>query len=376
MRRGNQLVTITPEIREFLEEPRLLIVAKAAVRSRVHRRVHLDYVGVKRFDADGKLIGERRFCGLFTSTAYTRSTRAIPYLRRKVDNIIRRAGFDPSSHSGKALVNVLETYPRDELFQIDEDTLYQFALAILQLDERPRVRVLPRRDRFDRFVSVLVYIPRDRYDSQHQGARSANYLAATFKGRVTRLLSVLSGRPAGARAFHHRALRGRDAQSRIARCSIARSKRSCAAGPMGSTRRSRPRTIPSDGRILSARYRDAFPIDYREVYPPATAVADIRVIEALTAEHPLGVELYRSCGPSRQAPGLKVFSQSRPISLSERVPVLENMGFRVVDERTYHIEPQDAADVWFHDMDARKRPRASRSICARSEHGSKPASSP
>ena len=107
--------------------------------------------------------------------------RAIPYLRRKVDHTISRAGFDPSSHSGKALVNVLEHYPRDELFQIDEDTLYQFALAILQLDERPRVRVLPRRDRFDRFVSVLVYIPRDRYES-HIRSGIGDYLAAATTG--------------------------------------------------------------------------------------------------------------------------------------------------------------------------------------------------
>ena len=170
LQRWNQPLTITPEIRAFLEEPKLLIVTKATVRSRVHRRVHLDYIGVKRFDRAGKLVGEHRFCGLFTSTAYTRPARTIPYLRRKADSIIRRAGFDPSSHSGKALVNVLETYPRDELFQIDEDTLYQFALAILQLDERPRVRVLPRRDRFDRFVSVLVYVPRDRYDGSIRAA--------------------------------------------------------------------------------------------------------------------------------------------------------------------------------------------------------------
>ena len=108
--------------------------------------------------------------------------------------------------------------------------------------------------------------------------------------------------------------------------------------------------VPGKGRMLLANYRDAFPVDYREVYPPATAVADIQVVETLTAEHPLGVELYRSFGAEATSAGLKVFSHSRPIALSERVPVLENMGFRVVDERTYHIEPQDAADVWFHDM--------------------------
>ena len=149
LRRWNEPLVITPQIRALLKQPTLLIVTKAAVRSRVHRRVHMDYVGVKRFDRDGKLTGELRLIGLFTSTAYTRSTRSIPYLRRKVAAVLQRAGFNPDGHSGKALVNVLETYPRDELFQIDEDTLYHFALAVLQLDERPRVRVLPRRDRFD-----------------------------------------------------------------------------------------------------------------------------------------------------------------------------------------------------------------------------------
>src|SRR5262249_38753418 len=156
LQRWNQPLVITPQMRALLKQPTLLIVTKAAVRSRVHRRVYMDYVGVKRFDRGGRLVGAVRIVGLFTSTAYPCSTRSIPYLRRKVDAVLARAGFDPDGHSGKALVNVLENYPRDELFQLDEDTLYQFALAVLQLDERPRVRVLPRRDRFDRFVSVLV----------------------------------------------------------------------------------------------------------------------------------------------------------------------------------------------------------------------------
>jgi glutamate dehydrogenase len=184
LQRWNQPLVITPQMRALLKQPTLLIITKAAVRSRVHRRVYMDYVGVKRFDRDGRLVGEFRIVGLFTSTAYTRSTRSIPYLRRKVDAVLVRAGFDPDGHSGKALVNVLENYPRDELFQLDEDTLYHFALAVLQLDERPRVRALPRRDRFDRFVSVLVYVPRERYGS---GVRKAigDYLADAYKGRVS-----------------------------------------------------------------------------------------------------------------------------------------------------------------------------------------------
>src|SRR5664280_3892195 len=114
--------------------------------------------------------------------AYTRAAHSIPYLRRKIAGVEARAGFDPCSHSGKALSNVLEHYPRDELFQVEEDTLYHFSLAILQLDERPRVRVLPRRDRFDRFASVLVFIPRDRFDSEVR-RRIGDYLAATYQGR-------------------------------------------------------------------------------------------------------------------------------------------------------------------------------------------------
>jgi glutamate dehydrogenase len=348
LRRGDQLVTITPEIREFLKEPKLLIMTKAAARSRVHRRVHLDYIGVKRFDRDGNLVGECVFCGLLTSTAYTRSVRAIPYLRRKVDRIISRAGFDPSSHSGKALVNVLEHFPRDELFQIDEDTLYQFALAILQLDERPRVRVLPRPDRFDRFVSVLVYIPRDRYDSEIR-SKIGDYLATMFKGRVRAFypffpegplvrVHFIIGRYEGQTPIVDRAILDAAVEA------IVRSWIDGLADALSAAHQ------PAIGRMLFARYRDAFPVDYREVYPADSAVADIRVVEALTAEHPLGVELYRDSGSAAASAGLKVFSHRRPIPLSERVPVLENMGFRVVDERTYHIAPEEAADVWFHDM--------------------------
>jgi glutamate dehydrogenase len=348
LRRWNQPLHVTPEIRAFLEEPRLLIVTKSTVRSRVHRRVYLDYVSVKRFDRGGKLVGEHRFCGLFTSTAYTRSARAIPYLRRKIDGVIRRAEFDPSSHSGKALVNVLETYPRDELFQIDEDTLYHFALAILQLDERPRVRVLPRRDRFDRFVSVIVYVPRDRYDG-HIRAAIGDCLAQAFDGRLSAFnpffpegplvrIQFMILRTEGEARNPDRASLDRAVEG-IVRSWVDGLRETLAAG-----------SDPLRGRGLFARYRDAFPIDYREVYSPAMARSDIRVIETLSPERPLGVGLYRAAGDGPRCAGLKVFSHSRPIPLSERVPVLEAMGFRVVDERTYHIRPKDAADVWFHDM--------------------------
>ena len=349
LRRWNEPLAMTAEIRAFLKEPKLLIVTKSTVRSPVHRPVQLDYIGIKRFDNSGKLVGEYRFCGLFTSTAYTRPARTIPYLRRNIDEVIRRAGFDPSSHSGKALVNVLETYPRDELFQLDEDTLYRFALAVLQLGERPRVRVLPRRDRFDRFVAVLVYVPRDRYSGQVR-ASIGNYLAATFKGHLSAYYPFFPDGPLV--RIHFIIGRADDPMPNPDPASLERGVEAIVRSWTDGLREALaddPDAIKA--RQLFARYRDAFPIDYREVYPPAIAVGDIRVIEGLVPERPLGVDFYRQGGAAPSRAGLKVFSHSRAISLSERVPVLENMSFRVVDERTYHIRPAQTADIWFHDME-------------------------
>ena len=172
-------ISSSPEVMQFLTRQELLIITKANARSTVHRPVHLDYVGVRRFDAAGKVIGERRFVGLFTSAAYNRNPRDIPVLRRKVRRVVERAGFPPQSHDGKALLNILETYPRDELFQIGEDELYATAIGILLLQQRPRIGVFGRRDEFGRYVSFLVYVPRERYDSQLR-MRIAEVLAAAL----------------------------------------------------------------------------------------------------------------------------------------------------------------------------------------------------
>ena len=162
LRRGTEMVVMTSEIREFMREPTLLIVIKANVNSRVHRRVRMDYVGIKLYSPDGRLEGELRLVGLFTSAAYTRSVRQIPYVRHKVAQVLARAGFEPDSHSGKALLHILEEYPRDELVQVDVETLYNFDMEILMLYERPRVRALARADNFDRFVTHLVINTRDK----------------------------------------------------------------------------------------------------------------------------------------------------------------------------------------------------------------------
>ncbi len=350
LRTGSQLVVVTPELRAFLMEPKLLIVTKSAVRSRVHRRAHMDYIGIKRFDAGGKLVGEFRIVGLFTSTVYTRPTRSIPYLRRKVEAVVRRAGFDPDGHSGKALANVLDTYSRDELFQIDEDTLYQFAMMILQLDERPRVRVLSRPDRFDRFVSVFVFVPRDRYNSSVRIA-IGEYLAEIYQGRMSAYYPFF---PEGPLVRVHFII-GRDAGA------TPRPTRAELEETIGSIIRTWTDGLadalavvhdPANARELFERYRNAFSEGYRASYSPLVAVNDIKVIAGLSPARPLSADFHRRTETIDGGIGLKVWSHGRAIPLSERVPVLENMGFRVVDEQTHHIRLDADArpDVWLHDM--------------------------
>jgi glutamate dehydrogenase len=341
---------LTPEIKTLLKEPSLLIVTKSAVRSRVHRRVQLDHVALKRFAPDGSLIGEFRIIGLFTSTAYTRSTESIPYLRRKVAAVIARAGFAPQGHSGKALANVLESYPRDELFQIDEDTLLQYTLAVAQLDERPRVRVLPRTDRFGRFVSVLVYVPRDRFDSTVRKA-IGDYLAQAYGGSVSSFRPFF---PEGTLVRVHyvvtlsEASRSAPDRGTLERAveRIVRTWVDALADELARTQE------PGRARGLLDRYDNAFSQGYREAYSPEVAVEDIRVIEGLSERRPRSVLFHRSAeGSAPSCVSLKVWSFGRPIPLSDCVPVLEHMGFRVVDERTYEVaRTASAPAVWFHDM--------------------------
>jgi glutamate dehydrogenase len=350
LKRGDDLLEFTPEIMAFLNEPRPLIIAKANIHARVHRRVYLDYIGVKRFDAAGNLVGEFRIVGLFTSTAYTRTAHSIPYLRRKIAHVEGRAGFDPSSHSGKALASLLEHYPRDELFQIDEDTLYRFAFAILQLDERPRVRVLARHDRFDRFVSVLVFVPRERYDS-HIRVKIGEYLASAFIGRVSAFYPFF---PEGPLVRVHFIIgRSGGPAPEIERVTleneISNIIRTWSDGLIAALALVNP---PVKARELFNRYRDAFSAGFQEAYSPSIAAGDIRVVEGLSERRSLNVDFHHRLEEEQRAVGLKVWSFARPLPLSERVPALENMGFRVVDERTYRITPagESGDEIWFHDM--------------------------
>ncbi len=348
LRRGSDLVSFTPELREFLMQPVPLIVTKANVRSLVHRRTHMDYIGVKLFTEDGKLSGELRIVGLFTSTAYTRSTRNIPYLRRKVDYVLRATGYDEESHTGKALQNILEQYPRDELFQIEPDILARFALAVQHLNEHPRIRVLARVDKFDRFVSVLVFVPKDRFTTEVQ-EEVGQYLATKFDGRVSAFYPTF---PDGMLARVHfiigryRGETPRPEQARL-EADIANIVRNWD---------DRLHAALASGAELSkldelrSRFSGAFSGAYQEAFGADQAVSDIAVMEEIAGSTNIAVDFLNQNPDGDAKPGLKLFSPDTPIALSERVPMLENMGFNVISERSYQINPHERGHVSLHEM--------------------------
>ncbi|PZO78293.1 MAG: NAD-glutamate dehydrogenase [Mesorhizobium amorphae] len=344
LRRDADGASATPEVRAFLLGPDPLIVSKANTRSLVHRRAYLDYVGVKLFAADGTLSGELRIVGLFTSTAYTRSVFKIPFLRSKAEAVIAKSGFDRADHSGKALVNVLESYPRDELFQVPVPLLRRHAETILALGERPRVRVLVRPDSFDRFVSVIVFVPRDRYDSVVR-EKIGEFLKTAFEGRVSAFYPAF---PEGSLARVHFII-GRSG-GRTPKPDTA----TLEAGVRAIVRTwddalREAAALHPDGEGLEAAAR--FPASYRDTFAPGDALTDARVIAGLTAENPIALAFRRDAHDAAHAVALKIFHLGEPVSLSRRVPMLENLGFRVVSEQTFALSGSDGAPVFLHDME-------------------------
>ncbi|MEP0943230.1 MAG: NAD-glutamate dehydrogenase [Rhizobiaceae bacterium] len=334
MSRGGEPVQLTQEIRDFLFGGDPIIITKANMRSIVHRRTHLDYVGIKRFTRDGKLAGELRIVGLFTSTAYTRSVMSIPILRHKANNVLQHYRIDASSHSGKAMVNILETWPRDAMFQLDEETLADFVKVASQLEERPRIRALSRLDKFDRFVSVMVYVPRDRYDSDTR-ARMGAYLADVYDGHLSAFYPVFLDN--GLVRIQFIVGRATGKTPVVARAELERQITAIT------------RTWSDRLEALSEEeIVQQFPLAYQEHVTPEAALGDIQRLNRLKNEQHIEVDFHRADIEGRI--GLKLFHLSSAIPLSRRVPMLENIGFHVIQERTFRIEGADGSTSFIHDM--------------------------
>ncbi|WP_455474082.1 NAD-glutamate dehydrogenase [Bartonella sp. B30(2025)] len=333
------------EVLSFMESDNLFIVTKANSRSKIHRTVWLDYIGLKIFDTKGLLCGELRIVGLFTSSAYTRSILKIPFLKEKANIIIQRLGYDSADYSGKALISVLETYPRDEMFRSDVDTLTENVKLILQLDERPRLRVLAHTDSFGRFVSILVYIPRDQYSSNIR-EKIGEYFVELYKGDFFEsyplfLESTLI------RVYYIIRRKSSESVPVIERTTLEQNVRSIAQNWEDSVKAAALTCTTTDQQ---ERLASQFPNSYRDLFSAKNAIEDAGHILNLNDKKSLFVTFYHAHNKEKHTVFLKLFHRCETLALSERVPLLENMGFRVIAEQTLELPDGNAGSVYLHDM--------------------------
>ncbi|MFG1805821.1 NAD-glutamate dehydrogenase [Streptomyces sp. NPDC049040] len=345
------------DARAKAREHKLLILTKANSRSTVHRPSYLDYVGVKKFDADGNVVGERRFLGLFSSAAYTESVRRVPVVRRKVEEVLEGAGFSADSHDGRDLLQILETYPRDELFQTPVDELRSIATSVLYLQERRKLRLFLRHDEYGRYFSALVYLPRDRYTTavrlrltnilqEELGGHSVDFTAWNTESVLSRLHFVIRIDPGGSL----RDLDDADVERIESRLSDA--TRSWADGFAEALTAECGEERAAE---LVRRYGQAFPDGYRADFPPRVAVADLQHFENLGADD-FTLSLYEPVGAAPEERRFKIYRTGAPVSLSAVLPVLQRLGVEVVDERPYELRRSDRSRVWVYDFGLRLDP--------------------
>ncbi|MGW1902787.1 NAD-glutamate dehydrogenase [Streptomyces hirsutus] len=343
------------DARAKAREHKLLVLTKANSRATVHRPSYLDYIGVKKFDADGNVVGERRFLGLFSSAAYTESVRRVPVIRRKVEEVLERAGFSPNSHDGRDLLQILETYPRDELFQTPADELRAIATSVLYLQERRRLRLYLRQDEYGRYYSALVYLPRDRYTTgvrlriidilkEELGGTSVDFTAWNTESILSRLHFVVRV-PQGTELPQ---LSDQDRERIEAR--LVEAARSWADGfgealtaELGEERAAE----------LLRRYANAFTEGYKADHTPRGAVADLVRLEQLDDEQNFDLSLYEPVGATPEVRRFKIYRKGEAVSLSAVLPVLQRLGVEVVDERPYDLRRDDGSVAWVYDFGLR-----------------------
>lgn len=358
---ARSLNSMTPEAHEKVLEKRLLIITKANSRATVHRSAYLDYIGFKIFNEAGDVVGERRFLGLFSTAAYRTSVQELPVVRRKVAEVLDRSGLSLRSHSGKDLLQILETYPRDELFQIKTDDLYHAVIGVLRMAGRRQLRVFLRRDAYGRFISCLIYLPRDRFTTQNRLRmqdillRELNGVGVDYTTRVTE--SMLA-------RVHF-----------IVRTDPGNPPGQIDADLLAEELADATRLWDDDYRLvlerklgdeqakhLFSRYADAFPEGYKDGHTPYEAMKDLAKLELLEEPGQLEMHLFRkqvaprAGGVGREADAgeamdvrFKVYRYGEPMMLSAVLPVLHSLGVKVVDEHPYEVERVDGR-IWLYDF--------------------------
>lgn len=337
---------LAPEAVALLDSDELVLVTKAMTRATVHRPAWLDYVAVKRFDAKGQVVGESRFLGLYTATAYMASVGNIPQVRSRVAAVLTAAGVVPESHAAKSLQSILDTYPRDELLQINTATLTEHAIGILRLEERQRTRLFLRRDPFGRFTSAMVFVPRERFNTELR-VKIGNELMSALDGQAIEFTPMLTDSPM---ARIHYLVRAKESaphevsfsalEARIAKLTqrweddcTDELLRAHGEGP---------------GLALAHRFANAFSAAYREDFFAEAGAEDANILAGLTAASPLAVKLYRPLDAQAGILRFKIYNTAK-VALSDSLPVLERMGARVLDEHPYRIG-NNGDTLWIHDL--------------------------
>lgn len=343
------LSDLDPQVRELVLSPKqMLILTKTNTLATIHRQVYTDYIGVKRYNQKGEVIGETRFIGLYTTAAYNSDPRAIPFLRHKVDMIINQSELSPNSHSGKDLLNILQTFPRDDLFHASTNELFVLAMGILQLRERRVIRLFMRKDIYGRFISCLVYVPREKFNSQLRQAIQTILLNAfkaievTFETRFSE--SVLA-------RIH---FIFRIDPKTLPEFDVADIEKKLIEVSRLWTDDLRDYLISSHGEETGLQYYhqygEAFPSAYREDFSPRYAVHDIDHLVQLSEQNNIEMAFYKLIDDPDDILRFKLFHLNETVPLSDVIPIFENMGLRIIGERPYQISCTDKKTFWINDF--------------------------
>ncbi len=348
---GCQLSQLPISAQKLIFSKQHLMIGKTAIRSTIHRPAYADFISVKVFDKKNRVVGERRFIGLYTAVAYNSSPKQIPLLRYRVNNVLKRAGFKPKSHADRAMLNILETLPRDDLFQASEEELLELAAGILHLQERQRIRLFVRKDVYGLFVSCLVFVPREKYTSA-LGEKMKEVLLHGFNGLEVELSTRFSESSLARIHFVVRMDPSKELtyDTKLLEKKLVEISRSWQDDLKDALSEQHGEERGND---LLKRYRHAFPAGYRENFSARMAVVDIDYFEELSEENPLGMSLYRPLEEIEEIIRFKLYRVGATIPLSDVVPILENMGLRIISERPYEIilkntlSPRDP--IWIND---------------------------
>ncbi|CZF79538.1 NAD-glutamate dehydrogenase [Grimontia marina] len=349
-RQGLKLSEMPESARATALRKDLLVINKGSSKSRVHRPAYMDYIGIKCFDKKGNVIGEHRFHGLYASSAYNQSTSNIPVLKNKVRRILEISGYYEGSHSWKALANIIENFPRDELFQASESEMLDIGMGIVQVQDRDMLRIFVRRDPFGRFFSCMVYASRERYNTEFRRATQrilGNYFGSD---QDVEFNTFFSESPL---ARTHYIVRVDNNNFDI---DVKKLEQNLTEAASTWDDRLQEAVITTFGENLGTpvakRYLGAFPRSYKEAMLPGSAVADIERLEGLSEEKKLDMLFYRPQEEPQDSRSvrLKLFQKDEAIHLSDVMPMLENLGLRVIGEAPYKVETTSGDVYWILDF--------------------------